>query len=364
MHDTARFGEGGQDAFAERRQAFTERVLGDQTASLVTMMAALGDRLGLFKELARRGPATSGELAERAGIQERYAREWLAALENAGYLSYDPPSGRFALPDAHAAALADEGGPFFLGGPLQMLGSLSAVLDRVSDAFRSGGGVPQSAYPVSFWEGMERFTAGWFEHLLVDQWVAAVPELQERLERGALVADVGCGRGRALRRLARAFPRSRFVGYDVFAPNVEAARGSAQAAGVADRVRFETRDASAGLPERYDAVFTFDVVHDAVDPVALLRSIRRSLADDGIYVCLDINCSDKLEDNHGPLGALFHSVSTLYCMTTSLAEGGLGLGAMGLPEPKLRELAGAAGFREVRKLPIEDPFNNLYELRP
>lgn len=179
-----------------------------------------------------------------------------------------------------------------------------------------------------------------------------------------MVADVGCGRGRALVKLAGAYPASRYVGYDVFEPSIARARAHAQTAGVADRVRFEVLDVSQGLPEQYDVITTFDVVHDAVDPRGLLRTIRAALPPDGIYVCLDINCSDRLEDNLGPLGALFLGFSVLYCMTTSLAGGGEGLGTVGFHEPKVRELCADAGFGHVQRVAMENPFNSLYEIRP
>lgn len=198
----------------------------------------------------------------------------------------------------------------------------------------------------------------------MQEWIPAVPKVQAKLERGALAADVGCGRGRALIRLAQAFPKSRFVGYDAFEPTIGRARANAEAAGVADRVRFERRDVVEGLPEQYDLIVTFDVVHDAVDPGGLLRAIRRGLRPDGTYLLLEINCSDKLEENLGQLGTLFHGYSILYCLTSSLAEGGEGLGTLGLPESKVRELAAEAGFRAVRRLPLENPFNVLYEVEP
>jgi 2-polyprenyl-3-methyl-5-hydroxy-6-metoxy-1,4-benzoquinol methylase len=163
-------------------------------------------------------------------------------------------------------------------------------------------------------------------------------------------------------KLARAFPRSRFVGYDVFEPAIRLATERAAAAGLADRIRFEQRDVSKELPEQFDVITTFDVIHDAVDPLGLLRTIRQALRPGGTYVCLDINCSDKLQENAGPLGALFHGFSVLYCMTTSLSRGGAGLGTVGLPESKLKELATEAGFADVRRVPLENPFNNLYEV--
>ncbi len=278
--------------------------------------------------------------------------------------STDSSSERFTLPPEHAPALAQESGPFFFGGVYQMFPALTSVLDLVTEAFRRGGGVSQTAYPADMWDGLERFSAGWFENLLLQQWVPAMPDVQAHLERGADVADVGCGRGRALVKLAQAFPRSRYVGYDVFGPTVTRATERAQAAGVADRVRFEECDVSAGLPQQFDVIATFDVVHDSVDPLGLLRSIRRALRPDGVYVCLDINCSDKLEDNANPLGAMFHGFSVLYCMTTSLSHGGAGLGTLGFHEPKVRELCAEAGFSNVRRVPLENPFNNLYEVKP
>ena len=346
-----------------KQEAFVGQVLANTSAAMVTTLAALGDRLGLFKTLAGSGPATSAEIAARAGIVERYAREWLGGMTSAGYVTYDPATRRFALPPEHVAALADEGGPMFFGGVYEMLLSASSVVDRVAEAFRSGGGVPQSAYDDRFWDGMERFSGGWYDNLLVQQWLPAMPDVQRKLRDGADVADVGCGRGRALIRLAQAYPASRYVGYDAFAPSVERATAHAREAGVADRVRYELRDAASDLPGRFDVITTFDVIHDAVDPVAVLRSIFRALKPDGIYVCLDANCSDKLEENTGPIGSIFHGISILYCMTTSLAGGGAGLGTLGLHEHKLRDLATVIGFRNIRRVPIVDPFNNLYELR-
>src|SRR5205085_12371764 len=174
-------------------------------------------------------------------------------------------------------ALADELGPQFLGGCYQQLPATVAVLDQLTQAFRQGGGVPQAAYDDRFWDGLERFTAGWFENLLLQQWIPAMPDVQARLDRGAHVADVGCGRGRALIKLAQAYPHSRYVGYDAFVPAIARATANAQAVGVADRVRFERRDVAAGLPKPYDVITTFDVVHDAVDPRGLLRAIRQAL---------------------------------------------------------------------------------------
>ena len=344
-------------------QAFMGKVMGDNASAAATVMAGIGDRLGLFKVLAQ-GPATSTELAERAHINERYAREWLNEMASTGYLEHDPASQRFTLPPEHIPVLAQEGGPFFLGGALELFMGEIGSYNQLLQAFRQGGGVPMEAYDPSTWEGMERFSAGMYEHLLVPMYLAGMPDVQAKLERGSVVADIGCGHGKALIKLAQTYPRSRYVGYDGFAPSIATATAKAQEAGVADRVRFELRDVSQGLPEQYDVITTFDVVHDAINPRGLLRAIREGLRPDGRYVCVEFNGSDKLEENAGLIGSLFYGVSVLYCMTTSLANHGEGLGTLGLPEPKMRELAAEAGFGEVKRFPTEVPFKALYEMTP
>jgi 2-polyprenyl-3-methyl-5-hydroxy-6-metoxy-1,4-benzoquinol methylase len=345
-----------------KADAFVGKVLADTAALAVTTLSSIGDRLGLFKNLAEQGPATSEELAERAHINERYAREWLSAMACAGYIEYDPVMRRFTLPIEHIPVLAQEGGPVFFGGVQEEMVGLVGPVNQLIQAFRSGGGVPMEAYDASTWEGVTRFSSGWFENLLVPVWLAAMPEVLAKLEKGALVADVGCGQGKAMIKLAQSYPQSRYVGYDSFAPSIERAKVNAEAAGVADRMCFEHLDVSTVLPEQYDVITTFDVVHDAVNPRGLLQSIRNGLRPDGRYVCLEINSSDKLEENLGLLGAFFYSCSVLYCMTTSLAHHGEGLGTTGVTESKMRELCAEAGFSHVRRVQMENPFNILYEV--
>jgi 2-polyprenyl-3-methyl-5-hydroxy-6-metoxy-1,4-benzoquinol methylase len=347
-----------------RLEAFMGKAVGDLSGIMATALCALGDRLGLFKDLAEQGPSTAAELAQRTDVNERYALEWLRGMTAAGYLEYDRSADRFSLPPEHAPALADEGGPMFFGGAYQeVIGTLS-VFGEVAKRFREGGGVPQESYPADFWDGLQRFTGGWFENMLIQLWVPAMPDLERKLAEGALCADVGCGAGRASIKLAQEFPNTRHVGYDVSDAQLERARQNAKEAGVEDRVRFEKLDVSKGMPEQYDVITTFDVVHDAVDPAGLLRAIREGLKDDGIYVCLDINCADDPADNEGPLATVFYGFSVFYCMTTSLAHGGAGLGTVGLPHAKLSDLCEQAGFGETRLLPLENPFNNVYEVRP
>jgi 2-polyprenyl-3-methyl-5-hydroxy-6-metoxy-1,4-benzoquinol methylase len=343
-------------------EAFVGRALGDLGGAMTTLFCALGDRLGLLKALAADGPVSSEDLAARLRLNERYVREWLRGMTAAGYLEYEPESQRFLLPAEHAPVLAQETGPVFFGGVYQELVGSLAALARVADAFRAGGGTPQETYPPEFWEGMERFTAGWFENLLLTEWLPAVPEVQDKLERGAKVADVGCGAGRALIKLAAAFPSSRSSGYDEFEGQLARARTNAASAGLGDRIRFERRDVAAeGLPERFDVITTFDVVHDAVDPLALLKAIRAGLEPGGTYLLLEINCADDAHNNQGPIAQVLYGFSLLYCMTSSLAHDGAGLGTCGLPESRIRALAAEAGFGTVTRV-AENPFNVLYAL--
>lgn len=348
----------------EAVHAFAEKVCNDTIGTVVVGLATIGDRLGLFRALADGGPATSGELATRTGISERYAREWLAGMASAGYLTHESAHSRFALPPEHAPALIQEGHPLFFSGVQQEIMGCFAVIDRIAESFKTGGGVPLAAYPDSMFAGIDRFTSAWFENLLVQQWIPAVPDVRAKLQRGCRLADVGTGRGRALVKLAEAYPSSTFVGYDAHGPSVVQARANLEAAGVQARVDVREQDVVGGLGERYDVITTFDVIHDAVDPIGVLRAIRAGLEPDGTYLCLEINSVHRVADEPNPIGALLYGFSVLLCMTSSLAEGGAGLGTLGVDEEKLTELGREAGFSRVRALPLENPFNTLYELKP
>jgi len=327
---------------------FSDRLLGDAAGFMHVVMAAIGDRLGIWHDLAAHGPATSVQLARSMGLSERHLREWLTAMAAAEYLDYDATTCAYALRPEHAEVMTSA-----TAALPQLLVSFLKPYERIVDTFRIGGGVPQSAYPDSTYESSERLSAGWYERELVQHWLPAA-RLDELLAAGASVCDVGCGGGIALVKLAQVYPRSRFVGYDVFGPNVHRARARARREGVAERVQFHQLDAAAGLPERYDVITTFDVVHDAIDPPGLLRAIRAALGAGGTYLCLEPRC-----DVHP---SLLYGISVLYCLSTSLAHGGAGLGTCGVHEPQLRELARTAGFASVTKLRTADPCNQLYAL--
>jgi 2-polyprenyl-3-methyl-5-hydroxy-6-metoxy-1,4-benzoquinol methylase len=346
-----------------RLGAFMGRVLSDMSGAMVGLMGVLGDRLGLFRCLAA-GPATISELAGRAGIDPRYARDWLGALTAAGYVEHDLGSDRYSLPAEHAVVLAVEGAPVFLGGGYQQLAGFASVLDRVAAAMTGAGGIDQSDYSADMHQGMERMSAGWFEHALVPQWIGAVPGLADRLAAGGRIADVGCGSGRALAALARAFPAASLTGYDIFAGAVARARETVAAAGAADRVTLVRRDAADGLDGPFDLVTTFDMLHDAARPDEIAAAVHRALAPDGVWLLVEINCGETVEANAGPAGAILYATSLLFCTPTSIAAGADALGAMGLPESRVRALCSEAGLRTVHRLPVENTFNAVYEVRP
>jgi 2-polyprenyl-3-methyl-5-hydroxy-6-metoxy-1,4-benzoquinol methylase len=347
----------------EKAKQVAQAVVGDVGTVVHGALCYIGDRMGLFKAMADAGPLTVEQLAEKSGLSARYIREWLGAMATARYVEYDPAAGTYLLTPEYAAALADEDSPFFVGSYFQMAQAAVTVAPRVADAFKTGKGVTQAEYPISFFEAAERNSRTRYLHKLLRKWIPAMPQVVERLNSGGQAADVGCGGGRAAIMIAQAFPKARLFGYDVHAESIERARRNAAAAGVAERVSFEAIDGNQLPTAKFDFVSTFDVVHDAVDPVGLMSAVRRALKDDGTYLLQEVNVSDKLEENMLPLGKMVYSVSTLYCMTTSLAHGGAGIGtAMG--ETKARELASAAGFTRFTRLPLKDDFAILYELRP
>jgi 2-polyprenyl-3-methyl-5-hydroxy-6-metoxy-1,4-benzoquinol methylase len=346
----------------EKLEAFVERIVLDVGTAMRGGLMYIGDRLGIFAALAQSGPVTAAELAHETGLDERYLREWLGSMATAEYLEHDSDGDTYFLPPEHALPLADEEFPFFTGGLVQMVVPTVTVAPQVAEAFKTGGGVTQDQYLPDMYEAIERLTAPWYTHHLVQTWIPAMPDVQRKLEAGGSACDVGCGSGRAPIALATAFQGAEVHGCDVHAGSIERARASAQAVGVAERVTFTVAD-GAELPEgRFDLISTFDVVHDSVDPVGLMSSIRQGLREDGTYLMLEMNASGDVEENRHPLGRLLYNVSTLYCMTTSLAHGGAGIGAC-MGEDKARELAYAAGFSRFRKLPVEDPFSVLYELK-
>lgn len=347
----------------DKAQKFLQQLMKDVAASFHSAMTYIGDRLGIFKAMAEGGPVTVAELAQRTGLQERYLREWLGSMVAARYIDYDPATARYKLPPEHIGPLANEDSPVFLASMFAGLLPHLLVAPKVAEAFRTGGGVAQSEYPQELFAAMERMTAPMYKHYLIQQWLPALPEVVSKLESGGAALDVGCGSGLAAIKIAEAFPRARVFGFDRHAGSVERARANARSAGLREqRIRFDVADCNQLPRSTFDFITTFEVVHDAVDPLALVTSIRNALRPGGSYMMAEVNASSRVEDNISPMGRMLYSASTLYCMTTSLAEGGAGLGAA-MGEAKARELAQNAGFTSFRRLPIDHPFAALYELK-
>ncbi len=342
---------------------FADRLVAMANDAALSLMISIGHRTGLFDALAAAPAATSTALAERAGLDERYVREWLGAMVAGGLVDLDPLTGAASLPAEHAACLARDGDQF-LASMFQWFAVLGSVEDGIVERFREGGGLGYDAYP-RFHEVMAEESDLTVVRPLFDAILPIVPGLTDRLEAGIDVLDVGCGRGRALLALAERYPRSRFVGYDRSDEATAAANEDARRSGLTN-VRFEARDAAAFDDDgAFDLVCTFDAVHDQARPDALLSNIRRALRADGVYLMQDIRASvDPAANRAHPMGAFVYTISCLHCMTVSLADGGAGLGAAWGEERALEMLA-EAGFEDVRVRTLEhDLLNNYYVARP
>ena len=346
----------------QRIEALAFRVVADMAASFSMALGHIGDRLGLFKTLARTGPVTSEQLASKAGLNERYVREWLKAMVAAEYIDYDPATRRFIMTPEQAAVLADDDGPLSVGGALQFTTSTVLNTPKLIDAFRDGGGVSYGEIGADVAEGIARFFAPGYTNFLVDEWLPSVPGLTERLTRGIHVADVGCGWGASTVTMAAAFPRSRFLGIEPDAASVQRARRLAAQRRVRNVFWLAAPAQQLAPHPRHDLICAFDCVHDMVEPRAALRAIHDALADDGVYLWSEPNASDNPLDNRHPVGKAFACVSPLHCLTVSLAQDGEGLGTV-IGERGVRELAKEAGFSSVEKLPIVNPFNQFFALR-
>lgn len=346
-----------------RLHEFVGRVLGDLGGAFSTSLVRMGAGLGLYRALDRDGPATSAELAERTGLVERYLREWLAHQAASGYLDYSPDSGRFTLPPEQAKVLADENSPFYMVGAFDIAAALLDIQRKVEAAFRTGEGVDWGDQATCLFCATARFFRPGYMANLVQSWLPALDGVVAKLERGAKVADVGCGHGVSTVLMAEAFPNSTFTGFDFHPRSVEAASTHARQHGMGDRVRFEVGLAKDYPGKDYDLVTFFDCLHDMGDPVGASRHVRDTLAADGTWMIVEPMAQDRLEDNLNPIGRLCYAASTMICVPTSLAqEGKAALGAQA-GEQRLRETVTGGGFARFRRA-AETPFNMVLEARP
>jgi SAM-dependent methyltransferase len=344
-------------------EEFMGRAVVDMGAVISAPLFVIGEKLGLYKAMAGAGPLSSKELAERTGVAERSVREWLANQAAGGYVAYDSASDRYTLPDEHALALADEGSPFYILGVYDLIASLYADEEKIVEAFRSGDGMGWHEHDPRLFSGTERFFRPGYRAHLVSEWIPALKGVKEKLERGAKVADVGCGLGASTIIMADAFPNSRFYGFDYHPVSIERARQAASAAGVADRVTFEVAAAKDYSGGDYDLVTVFDCLHDMGDPVGASAHVLETLAPDGTWMIVEPFAGDRVEENLNPVGRIFYGASTVICTPASLSqEVGLALGAQA-GEERLGEVIKQGGFTHVSRA-TETPFNLILEARP
>lgn len=345
----------------DKLNAFIGRFVGDLGATIHAGMVVLGDRLGLYKALAKR-PMTSIELAAETGTDERYVREWLGSQAASGYVSYHADSELFSMTEEQTFTLADEDSPAFLPGAFEFaLGTLAAV-PRITDAFRSGAGMPWGEHDEKVFHGCEKFFRAGYTANLVGSWIPALEGMQSRLQEGAKVADVGCGKGASTLLMAKAFPASQFIGFDYHDESIAGARASAERMGLAN-VTFSVASAKSYPGHAFDLVTVFDCLHDMGDPVGAAKHVLESLQPSGTWMIVEPFAHDALNDNLNPVGQIYYSFSTLLCTPCSRSqEIGLCLGAQA-GESRIREVVTSAGFGKFRRA-TETPFNIVYEARP
>jgi 2-polyprenyl-3-methyl-5-hydroxy-6-metoxy-1,4-benzoquinol methylase len=347
----------------EKLNALLGKVVGDVGAAMSAALVVVGDKLGLYKALSALGPSTPAELARRTETAERYVREWLNAQAASGYVTYDAPSGRYHLEPEQATAFADETSPASVPGLFHVCCAMWHGEEKITENFRTGAGLAWGAQHTCLFEGTERFFRAGYVGNLMSSWIPALDGVKPKLEKGAKVADVGCGLGASTILMAKAFPKSTFHGFDSHPRSVEIARQRAAQAGVADRVSFEVAQSTDYPGTGYDLVAHFDCLHDMEDPVGAAKHVRETIAKDGTWMVVEPFAGDAPENNHNPVGRVFYSASTMLCVPHSLSHGGPALGAQA-GEGRLRDvIVKGGGFASLRRA-TETPFNIVLEARP
>jgi SAM-dependent methyltransferase len=344
----------------EKLNALMGKLVGDLGAALTGALVLLGDHLGLYKAMADGTPRTPTEIAKKTKLRERYVREWLSAQAAAGLVDYDAKDAKFSLNPEQAMALAEEGSPAFFAGAFQVAQSMWLDEPKVAAAFKSGKGVGWHQHSACLFKGTERFFRPGYNANLISAWIPALEGVEEKLKKGASVADVGCGHGASTILMAKAYPKSHFFGYDYHAPSIARAKAAAKEAGVDKRITFQKAAAKTFPAKSYDVVAMFDCLHDMGDPVGAAKHVKKALAKDGTWLLVEPFANDALEDNLNPVGRIFYAASTMICTPASLSqEVGLGLGAQA-GEKRLADVARKAGFSRFRRA-TQTPFNLVFE---
>jgi 2-polyprenyl-3-methyl-5-hydroxy-6-metoxy-1,4-benzoquinol methylase len=347
----------------DKLNEFLQRGVVDFGAVFHAALVVIGDKLGLYKRLSERGPMTSAELAAATGCAERYVREWLASQAAGGYVTYHAAHGRYSLSEEQAFALADENSPAFLPGAFQVALAAVKAEAKIAEAFQTGQGLGWHEHDAGLFHGTERFFRPSYAANLVSSWIPALDGVEPLLKQGARVADVGCGLGASTVLMAKAFPKSTFVGFDYHTPSIETARRRAAEAGVAGQVRFEVATAKDYPGQDYDFVTFFDCLHDMGDPEGAAAHVLKTLTPGGVWMIVEPFAGDHVEDNLNPVGRAFYSASTLICTPASLSqEVGTALGAQA-GEARLREIVTGGGFSRFRRA-TQTPFNLVLEAKP
>ena len=342
---------------------FVGQMLDDLGGASSIAMVRIGDALGLYKALHSDGPMTCATLASRTKVHERYLREWLSQQAASNYLAYDPKTATFTLPPEQAMVFAVEDSPVYMMGAFDLMAAMLEGQPKVQAAFKTGGGVACGDQAGCLFCAVGRFFRPSYHNHLVSQWLPALDGVIAKLERGAKVADVGCGHGWSTVLMAKAFPKSQFIGYDFHPGSIEDAQAHAAEHGVSGNTKFEVAKAKEVPGRDFDLVTCFDCLHDMGDPAGAAAHIRTMLKPDGTWMVIEPMAGDRLEDNLNPVGQLYYAGSTMVCVPTSLSqEVGAALGAQA-GEAKLREVIGGAGFGSVRRA-TETPFNMVLEARP
>lgn len=342
-----------------KAEEFAGRMVGILTGGMLSLMTSVGHRTGLFDTMASLSPSTSDQIAETANLNERYVREWLAAMVTGGIVTYDPAARTYDLPPEHAASLTRAAGPGNLATLGQFVSLFGNVEDQLVDSFVKGGGVPYEKFG-KFQQLMAEESAGVVNTTLIDVTLPLVPGLVDRLREGIDVLDVGCGQGHAINVMAREFPNSRFTGYDFSDEGVAAGRQEAHEWRLSNSTFTKQDAATFTEANAYDLITAFDAIHDQASPTLVLANISRALRPGGVFLMVDIAASSNLEDNMAhPMAPLMYAVSTTHCMTVSLALDGEGLGTM-WGEQLARQKLADAGFTSVEVASVPGDIMNSY----
>jgi 2-polyprenyl-3-methyl-5-hydroxy-6-metoxy-1,4-benzoquinol methylase len=337
-------------------------LLGELSAGYGGVMVSLGDKLGLYRAMAGSGPLSSHEIAQRSGCSERYVREWLNSQVAGGYIDYHPVSATYELTPEQAAILADDTSPVFLPHAWQVVASMWADESKTLKAFRTGEGVSWGEHSEGLFCGVAAFYRNCYQASLVSEWLPTLSGVTAKLEKGAKVADVGCGHGHSTVLMAKAYPESRFWSFDVHEESIEIARRAASEAGVENRVSFEVAKADDYAKHGYDLVCFFDCLHDMGRPIDAVRYARTAMAEDGTIMLIEPFAGDRVEDNINPAGRLYYAASTTLCCAHAISENGTHvLGAQAGPN-QLEAVLRSAGFGTVRQA-AQTPFNLIIEAR-